>query len=72
MREEKLMLRTIQIGSCISVQGLFESHTADGRIIVRDGNRLYEGQPVASKPREASMKLVDRIPRSTALDWTFQ
>lgn len=58
------MLRTIQIGSCTSVQGMFESHTAEGRIVVRDGNRLYEGFPVATKTRDASMKLVDRHPEA--------
>jgi hypothetical protein len=41
------MLRTIQIGSCMSVQGIFVGELADGRIVVRVDDRLYTGRPVA-------------------------
>lgn len=40
------MMRTIVLGSCVSVQGLFVRELADGRIVVRVGERLYQGFPV--------------------------
>lgn len=40
------MIRTITIGTCISVQGLFERHTSNGNIVVRVGSQTYEGKPV--------------------------
>lgn len=40
------MIRTITIGSTISVQGLFEGSNADGTITVRVGNKTYQGKPV--------------------------
>ncbi|PYG29161.1 hypothetical protein C8N36_10979 [Pelagimonas varians] len=42
------MLRTITLGSCVSVQGHFEKTLPDGRICVRVGNRIYSGNPVKS------------------------
>lgn len=42
------MIRTIIIGSCVSVQGLFVRALADGRIAVRDGDKTYIGIPVAA------------------------
>ncbi|HRM74064.1 MAG TPA: hypothetical protein PLI13_05065 [Paracoccus sp. (in: a-proteobacteria)] len=40
------MIRTITIGSCISVQGVFERQQANGNIVVRVGPKTYEGKPV--------------------------
>jgi hypothetical protein len=40
------MLRTIQIGTCMSVQGLLVRKLDDGRITVRVGDKLYTGVPV--------------------------
>lgn len=40
------MLRTIIIGSCMSVQGILERTLPDGRISVRVGNRVFTGLPV--------------------------
>lgn len=40
------MLQTIAIGSCVSVQGLLVKQLNDGRVIVRVGERTYEGKPV--------------------------
>ena len=42
------MIRTISVGSYISIQGLFEGSTTDGNILVRVGNRTYEGKPVSN------------------------
>lgn len=42
------MLRTITIGSCISVQGLFVGDATDGKIIVQVGEKNFVGRPVHS------------------------
>ena len=41
------MLRTISIGSCVSVQGLLVGQQADGRIVVRVDEKTFVGFPVA-------------------------
>ena len=41
------MIRTIQIGSCVSVQGLLVRRLPDGRMVVRVGSRTFTGVPVA-------------------------
>jgi len=40
------MIQTIVLGSCVSVQGAFVGRRPDGRIVVRVGDRLFEGRPV--------------------------
>ncbi|MFK7874528.1 MAG: hypothetical protein AB8B71_01945 [Paracoccaceae bacterium] len=40
------MLRTITIGSAISVQGTFVRSLPDGRIMVRVGASIFSGAPV--------------------------
>ncbi len=40
------MLRTITLGSCISVQGLFVKALPNGLIQVRVGQTFYQGKPV--------------------------
>ena len=40
------MLRTIVIGSCVSVQGIFVRTLANGQIAVRVGDKIYAGRPV--------------------------
>lgn len=40
------MLRTITMGSCVSVQGTYVRALPDGRIAVKVGQRVYEGRPV--------------------------
>lgn len=48
------MLRTIQIGTCVSVQGLVVRQLDDGRVVIRVNEKFYEGVPVArSVPRIA-------------------
>ncbi len=42
------MLRTITLGSCVSVQGSFVRKLDNGNILVRVGERLFEGRPIAS------------------------
>ena len=40
------MIRTISIGSYISVQGIFERLLPNGNVVVRVGTHSYEGKPV--------------------------
>ena len=40
------MLKTILLGSCVSVQGIFVQALKDGRISVRVGSRVFSGYPV--------------------------
>ncbi len=40
------MLRTIMLGSCVSVQGILEQILPDGRMSVRVGKRVFTGLPV--------------------------
>jgi len=41
------MLRTILVGSCVSVQGIFVRKLDNGKIVVRVGDRIYQGAPVS-------------------------
>jgi hypothetical protein len=40
------MLRTISVGSCVSVQGLMVAQLADGRIAVKVDDKTFVGHPV--------------------------
>ena len=40
------MLRTITIGSCIYVQGVFVKMLDGGRMTVRVDGKIFEGRPV--------------------------
>ena len=42
------MLRTITIGSCVSVQGLFVCQLADGKIVIKVDDKTFVGYPVTS------------------------
>ncbi|MDQ7071500.1 MAG: hypothetical protein Q9M48_12325 [Rhodobacterales bacterium] len=41
------MLRTITMGTCVSVQGTFVKSLPDGRVLVRVGKQVFSGKPVA-------------------------
>lgn len=43
------MMRTISMGSCVSVQGAFVRQLSNGKIVVRVGERVFEGRPVGGK-----------------------
>ena len=43
------MLRTITIGSCVSVQGIFVKEMPDGRITVKVDESIFSGKPVTRK-----------------------
>jgi hypothetical protein len=42
------MLRTIILGSCTLVQGVFVRQFDDGRIAIRVGRTIFRGFPVGS------------------------
>lgn len=41
------MLRTITLGSCVSVQGIVVGQLADGKIMVKVDEKTFVGYPVA-------------------------
>ena len=41
------MLRTIMIGSCVSIQGIFVKALSNGLVRVSVGNKIYDGTPVS-------------------------
>lgn len=41
------MLRTITLGTCVSVQGVFVKDLADGRVAVKVDDTVYAGTPVS-------------------------
>jgi hypothetical protein len=43
---EMIMLRTISLGTCVSVQGQLVSQLADGKIVVRVDGKTFVGYPV--------------------------
>ena len=42
------MMRTILIGSCVSVQGTFVRSFPNGQIAVRVGDKVYSGYPIGT------------------------
>jgi hypothetical protein len=42
------MLRTIAVGSCVSVQGLFVRALSDGKLVVKVDEKLFVGHPVSA------------------------
>lgn len=40
------MYQTIQLSSCVSVQGEFVERLCDGQVLIRDGKTLYRGRPI--------------------------
>ncbi|WP_301951080.1 hypothetical protein [Roseovarius sp. EL26] len=41
------MLRTIKLGSCVSVQGFFLGMLPNGMMQVRVGDRVFQGTPIS-------------------------
>ncbi|MCF1708141.1 hypothetical protein L0V05_04830 [Tabrizicola sp. J26] len=40
------MLRTISLGSCVSVQGVLVNQLADGKVVVKVDEKTFVGFPV--------------------------
>ena len=52
------MLRTITLGSCVSIQGIVVGQKPDGRLMVRVDEQVFVGTPVvAAVPRLAQASL---------------
>jgi hypothetical protein len=43
------MYQTIQVSSCVSVQGEFVEALSDGQVVIRDGKTEYRGRPVSAR-----------------------
>ena len=43
------MLRTISLGSCVSVQGLMVSQLSDGKIVIKVDQQTFVGYPVPAQ-----------------------
>ena len=48
------MIRTITMGAHISVQGAYVRSLPDGKIVVRDGERIFAGRPVGASTSAAA------------------
>jgi hypothetical protein len=44
------MLRTIELGSCVSVQGLVVGRLSDGKIMVKVDEKTFVGYPLTPVP----------------------
>ena len=40
------MVKTIAVGTCVFIQGVFVRKLADGKMVVRVGQKTYTGTPV--------------------------
>lgn len=49
------MLRTITVGSCVSVQGLFVAQLTNGKVVIEVDQRRYTGYPVTSVRKTLSI-----------------
>ena len=45
------MLRTINIGTCVSIQGLLVAQRTDGKLVIQVDDKTYVGNPVPSLRR---------------------
>lgn len=52
-----MQFQTIRVSSCVSIQGEFVESLANGDVLVRDGRKLYRGQPIGTGavPMHAAM-----------------
>ena len=46
---DKTVLKTITLGTCVSVQGVFVRALQNGKIVVRVGDRSFTGHPVSAE-----------------------
>ena len=43
------MLRTVTIGSCVSIQGIFVKALENGLIRIKVDNNTYDGRPIVQR-----------------------
>jgi ABC-type polysaccharide/polyol phosphate transport system ATPase subunit len=48
------MYRTITVGTCVSVQGEFVRQLCNGKILVKVGEKIFEGSPTSLHQSEPS------------------
>lgn len=60
------MYQTIQVSSCVSVQGDLVESLPNGEAVIRDGNQLYRGRPIA--PFAAAVAAVTHVLRAKPQD----
>ena len=64
------MYQTIRVSSCVSIQGEYVESLANGEVLVRDGRKLYRGQPIrkGDLPFQAGMiRAVGAAPSAEAV-----
>ncbi len=66
MTVRKRMYQTIQLSSCVLVQGEFVASLTDGKIVIRDGSTEYRGRPIPSGPAQMSAGAPVRAREATA------
>lgn len=65
-----MLYQTIRVSSCVSIQGEFVESLANGDVLVRDGRKLYRGQPIrrGDHPFHAGMiRNVETLPAHEAV-----
>jgi hypothetical protein len=55
------MYQTIQLSSCVSVQGEFVERLCDGQVLIRDGKTMYRGRPIQRCGADVSMAAIARV-----------
>ncbi|TPE52239.1 hypothetical protein [Amaricoccus solimangrovi] len=61
-----MLYQTIRVSSCVSIQGEFVESLANGDVLVRDGRKLYRGQPIRRGDRSFSAGIVRPIQPASA------
>jgi hypothetical protein len=55
------MYQTVQVSSCVSVQGFLVEHLPNGDAIVSDGLKTYRGRPIAPmNPTRSPLRAIAR------------
>lgn len=55
------MYQTIQLSSCITVQGELVERLHDGRVAIRDGKTVYRGHPISAREQGLSLAAISRV-----------
>ncbi len=58
------MYQTVQVSSCVAVQGFLVEHLPNGDAIVSDGLKTYRGRPIAPFATERRLRVVTEPERA--------
>lgn len=61
------MYETIQLSSCVSVQGELVDVLANGDVVVRDGRSTYRGRPTGGAERLEHLRAFIQTLKNTAI-----